>query len=77
MRGRRTEKTQRCYQARAVASQKLPVSTPVRGIPEAGDISYKAQMVEFECCVGPWIKETFAGILAIGGAADEGDFTDY
>jgi len=33
-------------------------------------------MVEAECCIGPWVEETFAGILIIRGFADERDFTD-
>jgi len=48
----------------------------VRGRHRARDSSYKTQMVEAECCIGPWVEETFAGILIVRGFADERDFTD-
>lgn len=32
-------------------------------------------MVKFKRCIGPWVEETFTGIL-IRGFADERDFTD-
>jgi len=33
-------------------------------------------MIEFERCIGPWVEETFAGILIVRGFADEGVCTD-
>lgn len=71
-----TGRAQRHRQAREVVDRKLPVGKLVRGRPEAVEVSYKSQMVEFERCVGPWVEETFAGVLIVRGIAYERDFTD-
>ena len=73
--GKHTEKSQRWRQAHTAGNQRLPESIVVRGSRWMRDSSYKAQMVEFERCIGPWVEETFASIL-VRRFADERDFTD-